>query len=177
MTNRIADLGPIMQLAYVPADIGAALDFWIGTMGAGPFYRLEHIAANRVLYRGAPATIDFSVLIGYWGDLQIELIEQHDETPSIYTAWCAAGLEGLHHVCVAVDDIAEARRLCTALGARFEQEVFLPGGVEAFYVDTGGGPGTMVEVIAPSPAMRDLFAMMREAARGWDGGDPVRTLG
>ena len=177
MTDTIASLGPIMQLAFVPDDIDAALAHWTKTMGAGPFYRLSHIAADRVLYRGEPTEIDFSVLIGYWGDIQIELIEQHDDAPSIYTAWRTQRREGLHHVCLAVDDIAHARAVCTAAGARFEQEVFLPGGVEAFYVDTGGGPGTMVEVIAPSADMKGLFAMMRDAAKDWDGTDPVRDLG
>ena len=36
MTDTIAGLGPIMQLAYVPRDVDATLDFWTKVMGAGP---------------------------------------------------------------------------------------------------------------------------------------------
>jgi hypothetical protein len=56
------------------------------------------------------------------------------------------------------------------------QEGKLAGGGEVIYVDTGGGPGTMVEILEPGPGTAGFFAMMREAARGWDGADPLRTL-
>jgi len=35
----------------------------------------------------------------------------------------------------------------------------------------------MVELLRPSPGTRELFATMAAAHRGWDGRDPVRTLG
>jgi len=172
----IAGLGPIMQLAYVPRDLDAAIAFWTRTMGAGPFFRLAHIAYKAATYRGQPSDVDFSVLIGYWGDMQIELIEQHNDAPSIYSAWTDAGQEGLHHVCLVVDDIANARVVCATAGATVAQEIFLDG-YEAFYVDTGGGPGTMVEVLERSEGFAAVCAMMRDAARDWDGKDPVRLLG
>ena len=37
----IARLGPIMQLAFVPADFGAALDYWTKVMGVGPFFHMQ----------------------------------------------------------------------------------------------------------------------------------------
>lgn len=177
MTASIASLGPIMQLAFVPRDMDAALDYWTRVVGAGPFFRLPHIAYQAARYRGAPSAVDFSLLIGYWGDLQIELIEQHCDSPSIYKAWLDEGREGLHHVCLIVDSIADARAACARAGARVEQELVLDGGGEAIYVDAGGGPGTMVEILQPVAGFDELCAMMREAARGWDGSDPVRALG
>ena len=39
------------------------------------------------------------------------------------------------------------------------------------YVDTGGGPGTMVEILKPGPGGREFFAHMKAAAN-WDGSDP-----
>ena len=47
----------------------------------------------------------------------------------------------------------------------------MAGGGEVVYVDTGGGPGTMVEILARGPGTDGFFAMMKEAARGWDGKD------
>jgi catechol 2,3-dioxygenase-like lactoylglutathione lyase family enzyme len=173
----ITALGEVMQLAYVPADFDAALRFWTQTMGAGPFFALDHVQLDEVKVDGAPASVDFSMMLGYWGDLQIELIRQHNDTPSIYKTWRDEGREGLHHVCILVEDMAEARRVCAEAGARVRQEAKVPGGGEVIYVDTGGGPGTMVEILKPAPGGRAFFDMMRQAARGWDGADPIRRLG
>jgi catechol 2,3-dioxygenase-like lactoylglutathione lyase family enzyme len=175
--GSVASLGEIMQLAYVPADFDGTLKFWIETMGAGPFFALDHVKLEDLKYRGQPADIDFSMVLGYWGDLQIELIRQHNDAPSIYEAWRDKGQEGLHHVCILVDDMMEARRTVADAAGIVAQEGKLIGGGEVIYVDTGGGPGTMVEILKPGPGGREFFAMMREAARGWDGTNPVRRLG
>ena len=155
--GSVASLGEIMQLAYVPADFDQTLKFWIETVGAGPFFAIDHVQLENVTYFGAPVEIDFSMVIGYWGDLQ--------------------GREGLHHVCILVDDMAHARDVCAKAGAVVAQEGLVSGGGEVIYVDTGGGPGTMVEILKPGPGSREFFAMMRDAARDWDGTDPVRKLG
>jgi catechol 2,3-dioxygenase-like lactoylglutathione lyase family enzyme len=173
----IARLGPVMQMAYVPPDLDAALRYWTETMGVGPFYRLAHIGLDAAKYRGEAVSMDFSVLIGYWGDIQIDLIEQHNDAPSIYKRWRDEGREGLHHVCIVVDDIQHARAVCREAGASVEQEVWVSGGGEAIYVDAGGGPGSLIEIIQLPQASRDFFAFMREEARSWDGTDPVRALG
>lgn len=175
MIEGIASLGPVMQLAYVPRDVTAALRYWTGVIGAGPFFSFPHIGYEAARYRGNPSQVDFSVLIGYWDDLQIELIEQHCESPSIYKAWRDEGREGLHHVCVLVESITRAREVCARSRGRIEQEVFLEG-AEAIYVDAGGGPGTLMEFVQPSRDLSNLFATMRDAARDWDGRDPLRTL-
>jgi catechol 2,3-dioxygenase-like lactoylglutathione lyase family enzyme len=174
---RIAGLGEIMQLAFVPADFDAALKYWTEVMGAGPFFALDHVKLEGVKHFGAPVEIDFSMALGYWGDMQIELIRQHNDAPSIYKSWRAEGREGLHHVCILVDDMAHARAVCGEAGAVVAQEGLVPGGGEVIYVDPGGGPGGLVEILKPGPGSRDFFAMMREAARGWDGSAPLRRLG
>jgi hypothetical protein len=176
MSASLAQVGDVMQLAYVPADPDAALAHWL-RLGAGPFFALDHVQLEDVRYRGQPAVVDFSMMLGYWGDLQIEIIRQHNDTPSIYRTWRDAGREGLHHVCILTDDMAAARAACAAAGAKVEQEARVPGGGEVIYVDTGGGPGTMVEILKPAPGGREFFGMMREAHRGWDGADPIRRLG
>jgi hypothetical protein len=175
--QRITELGEVMQLAFVPADFDGALKFWIETMGAGPFFALDHVQRIDCKHRGAPTHVDFSMALGQWGDMQIELIRQHNDAPSIYKAWRDEGHEGLHHVCILVDDMAHARAVCAGAGTTVAQEGIVPNGGEVIYVDTGGGPGTMVEILKPGPGSREFFAMMRDAAKGWDGSDPVRRLG
>jgi NIPSNAP len=57
------------------------------------------------------------------------------------------------------------------------QEAIVPGGGEVIYVDTGGGPGSVVEILKPAPGTREFFRMMREAHRTWDGKNPSGGLG
>ncbi len=171
----IAGLGQIMQLAFVPADIEAATSFWTGTMGVGPFFVLPHVRLEGLRYRGAPTDIDFSIRIAYWGDMQIELVQQHNDAASIFREPGAP--QGLHHICVVVDDIAPVRACCAAGGLDIVQEGHVAGGGEAIYVDTGGGPGTMVEFLKSTPGGAEFFGFMRQAARAWDGSAPVRVIG
>lgn len=172
----IAKLGSIMQMAYVPADFEGALKYWTETIGAGPFFSIEHVKLKEVKYRGQPSDIDFSMMLGYWGDTQIELIRQHNDAPSIFKSWRDQGREGLHHVCMLVDDLANARVACKQAPLAIAQEAIVPGGGEVIYVDTGDA-GSIVEILKPAPGTREFFAMMREAHRTWDGSQPVRRLG
>lgn len=175
--DSLAALGPVMQLSYCPADYDAALAYWI-SVGAGPFFEMPHVQLEDVKFRGQPSPIDFSMALGYMGDIQIELIRQHNDAASIYAEWRAEGHEGVQHMCVLVDDIAEARRRVSAQGGTVLQEATLPGGAGAvIYVDTGGGPGTIMEYLQIGDAGRAGFAMMRDAHRGWDGSDPIRGRG
>jgi methylmalonyl-CoA/ethylmalonyl-CoA epimerase len=175
--SLVAQLGTVMQLAFVPKDFDAALRHWTETMGVGPFFRMEHVKLLNAKHEGQPVEIDFSIAIAYWGDVQIELVQQHNDAASIYKTWLDEGGEGLHHVCVVVGDIAHARAVCARAGARVAQEAEVLGGGEVIYVDTGGGPGSMVEIIQLPESTLAGFAWMREQCRQWDGKDPVRKLG
>ena len=61
--------------------------------------------------------------------------------------------------------------------ATIVQEALVPGGGEVIYVDPGGGPGSLVEVLKPAPGTREFFKMMREAHRNWDGSGPSALAG
>ena len=87
---------------------------------------------------------------------------------------------GLHYVCILVDDIEEAYSACERQGAEIVIEgkfgnsrvIYLDPGPEA-----GGGPGRLVEVLQQDPDGPDLFGMIKAASVDWDGSDPVRPLG
>jgi hypothetical protein len=76
-----------------------------------------------------------------------------------------------------VKSIEEARAACAEVGA----EVLVEGKVgddgAVIYVDAGGGPGTVIELLQPMGGSEGLFDMMRDAARSWDGSEPLRKLG
>ncbi len=170
----ISAIGPVMQIAFVPADFDAAVRYWTETMGVGPFYLMENIQLGEGRYLGEPYECIFSIAIAYWGDMQVELIRQENDAPSIYR-----GQEGgaLHHTCVLTDDINKARAIAEASGAKILVEGKVAPDGAVLYVDTGGGPGSIVEILQMSSGSGGLFDMIKAASVGWDGTDPLRKLG
>ncbi|NWK99142.1 hypothetical protein DM806_26485 [Sphingobium lactosutens] len=174
--THLTKLGQVMQIAFVPEDFERALRYWTQVMGVGPFYLQPRLSVPTMRYRGEPTTAVFTVAIAYWGDIQIELIEQHNDAPSVYKEWRDAGREGVNHSCILVEDIQEARRISEEAGMTIVQEI--PGeGWGVLYVDTGGGPGTLLEIIQPNEGMLSRFARIKAESVGWDGSDPVRYFG
>lgn len=173
----IKDIGPVMQIAFVPNDFDAALAYWTQVMGVGPFYLIQNIELGNMRYLGEPTDCKFSLALAYWGDMQIELIRPENDAPGIYRGKYGAGGDVLHHTCILTDDLAQARKTAEAAGAKVlvEGTVGEDGGV--IYVDTGGGAGSIVEILQPASGSESLFAMIKAASVGWDGNDPVRKLG
>ena len=174
-SETISALGDVMQLAFVPDDFDAAIEHWTKTMGVGPFYLIENIHLEGMKYKGAPTDAVFTLALAYWGDMQIELIRAENDAPSIYSGEYAA-TDGLHHVCMLVDDIVEARRVCAEQGAQVVIEGKF-GASEVIYVDPGQGTGHLVEILQQDTSGPDLFSIIKAASVNWDGSDPVRTFG
>ena len=84
--------------------------------------------------------------------------------------------DSLHHICIFVESIAEARRACAEIGAEILVEGKVGDSGEVIYVDAGG-PGHIVEQLQPMAGSEGLFAMMRDAAKDWDGSEPLRKVG
>jgi methylmalonyl-CoA/ethylmalonyl-CoA epimerase len=172
----LSRLGPVMQLAWLPEDFDAALRHWTEVMGVGPFFLLENIELVNMKYRGTPTKAKFTLALSYWGDVQIELIRPENDEPSIYSGEYAVR-DRLHHVCLLVDNIADAYAACAEMGAAIIVEGDVGDSGKVIYADPGQGPGSLVEMLQPQPGTADLFGMIRQAAAGWDGSEPVRRLG
>lgn len=168
--------GEIMQLAYVPRDFDATLRFWIERMGVGPFYMMEHMPYQDVVYRGKPISIDCSVALGYWGNIHIELINQHNpEVVSGYTEEHPVRRDGLHHVLVMSDDVDALHRDWLAAGAVELMTGRVPGAGRFIYLDVGDN-GPAVELVHLEPQFWTLFGYMQRRAADWDGRDPIRHV-
>ena len=152
--------GPVIQNGYVVHDLEEAAAHWSRKVGVGPFFAMEHIQFGPVTFRGAPLAIDMSVAVAQWGEIQIELIVQHDASPSIYTEFATRHGQGLQHLGV----MTSVQHGQTRNGIRFA------------YVDTDLHPGGMVEVIETGPAVQAFFSMVRTASQEWDGTRPLRRL-
>lgn len=168
--------GEVRQLAFVPHDFDAALKFWIERMGVGPFFLLEHLPYQDVVYRDKPIEIDVTVALGYWGDMQIEIIHQHnEELVSGYTEPNVARREGLHHMLVESDRVDELHAAWLAQGATELMTGTVPNAGRFIYLETGDG-GPHVELVHLEPRFYRLFDYIREQARNWDRTNPIRSL-
>ena len=171
MSRRV---GPILQNGYVVRDWRAAAEHWARELGVGPFFVMEHIAFRECRYRGAPAQIDMSVAIAYTGEQQIELVQQHNDAPSIYRDFLERSGEGLQHVGALVTDL-DAALDANGWRTRIVQDGTTAIGQRFAYVDTVRHHGTMLELIETTPKILAAFEHMKRAAREWDGTDPIRV--
>jgi hypothetical protein len=163
------------QVCWVVNDIDAAMEKWQRSASIGPFYIFRHPDIQDFRYRGNPGKLDMSVAIAQAGNVQIELIQQHDDRPSAYRDVYAPGQEGMHHICgFAADYDAELERY--RLQGLSIAHSGLAGDMRFCYVDTRSRMGCMTELLEERKFMRDMFRLIADAARDWDGTNPVRTL-
>jgi len=177
MQSVLSKIGPVMQVAYVPQDFYAAITYWTGVMGVGPFFQIPNAGLENVRYYGESTDMEFSLALAYWGDIQIELIQPVNDSPSMYVDWLAQGKEGVQHMCVLTADFEGAMAICTEHNLTTIHDADVPGGGKVAYVDTGGGDGTVLEILQPAPGSDEFFEMIKETCANWDGSEPIRKLG
>ena len=163
-----------MQNGYVVEDWRAAAEHWAKNLGVGPFFPMEHVPFAECRYKGEPTDIDVTVAIAYSGDYQIELVQQLNDAPSIYTEFSRHNAPGLQHVGTLVDDLDRALDE-NDFRDRIVQDGITRAGQRFAYVDTVLHNGTMLEIIETDESMRKGFAYMQNAAADWDGSRPVRA--
>ena len=167
-------LGPPVQIAYAVTDLDAAARQWTERFGAGPFFVSEHIAVSDVRYRSGSGSFDHSSAYGQWGEVMVELVKDHTVGPSPVADVVGPGGTGLHHLAYFVDDLATAQSALVGFGWPEALWARTPSGVAFAFHDAVGTHGHMIELYEGTPALRGFYAMVSEAASGWDGSDPVR---
>lgn len=168
--------GPVMQLGFVVPDLERAIRHWHENVGLGPFFVLEHVQFAATWYRGRPASVDMSVALAQWGAVQVELIQQFNDVPSIYSDFAGRPQGGLQHVGVMTDSVERDLERLRERSIVPVQWGSTANGIRFAYVATDHHPGGMIELIEHGPAIDGFFAMVREAAVDWDGSRPVRRL-
>ena len=83
--------GQVRQNGYVVNDVEAAMRYWSETLGVGPFFYAPRVPVKNFHYRGAPQPIEVSVALANSGPLQIELVQQRNDVPSMYKASSTPG--------------------------------------------------------------------------------------
>ncbi|TPN81116.1 VOC family protein [Mesorhizobium sp. CU2] len=157
-------LGPIAQVAYLVGDLDVAVRYWVEHFGVGPFFVQKHLKFTELVVNGAPSDVDFSIALAWGGGVQIELIEQHNQAPSVFRGFPYGAI---HHVGIRTMRLAEdAARLRTAGMREVQRGVATSGTVTAFF--DGNPVCGIVELIQPADG-GTLLEKMKKAASEWDG--------
>ena len=131
--------GGIRQNGYVVRDIRTSLDHWVDVMGVGPWFYFDRVKVDWFRHRGVSSDIEMSIALANSGDLQIELIQQRNEAPSMYKEFLDAGREGLQHVAYWTRDYQALYDRVLARGYQIGHEGQIGGEQGRFaYFDTGG---------------------------------------
>ena len=169
--------GPARQNGYVVRDVRAAMDHWIKVMGVGPWYYIDRVKTDYFRHRGRDSGIEMSIALANSGNLQIELIQQRNDAPSMYREFLAAGREGLQHMSFWTTDYQALYDRALTLGYKVGHEGQIGGEKGRFaYFDTEIHPGTVIEISDISGGKGRFFERIRQAAANWDGTDPIRLV-
>ncbi len=164
---------PIFQYAYVVDDIEAACHQWHALTGAGPFFVSPHHVSPQHFHRGEPSRADLSYAFGQAGPAHIQLIQQHNDAPSVYREMVAAGSLGFHHVAILPADFDAEYSRYEAAG--FPAVTTLVSAARVAYMDTRKVLGCFVELYEDNAPLRATFARWKAIHDEWDGvTDPVR---
>ncbi|MEQ8282057.1 MAG: VOC family protein [Parvibaculum sp.] len=169
--------GKVCQNGYVVRDIEAALKHWTQVLGVGPFFYIDRVKCDWFTYRSEPSPVEMSIALANTGDLQIELIQQRNDAPSMYRDFLNAGREGLQHMSYWTVNYQADYDRALAAGYKVGHEGQIGGEQGRFvYFDTETHPGTVIEMSDISGAKGKFFAHIRRAAESWDGTDPIRPV-
>lgn len=171
--------GAIRQIGYVVKDIEKAMEHWI-KLGVGPWFYKEDVGSTEFRYYGKDSRIPkLSIALANSGDMQIELIQQRDDAPSLYLDSLQKNGEGAQHVAYWTADGFEA--ICQEL----RDQGYVEGhsgrmganrGPYAYFVHPEL-PSGMFEISDSSGGKAEYFAEVKRAAENWDGSNPIRRVG
>jgi hypothetical protein len=164
----------IMQIAYIVPDLQAAVREWVDRLKVGPWFVSSHFHGTDKQYRGAPTDVDMSIAMGYWNQINVELIQQNNDVPSVYREIADKRGYGFHHWGVASNNFDADFKHYRDQGYEVAFSTKIRGFRLAYFDSTDKLPG-MIELIEMSDGTRDMFGGWYRTALNWDGRDPVRS--
>lgn len=172
---KLSAHGHPFQYAWHVPSIDAAVDYWSTVVGVGPFFvnDVDSDDYDGFRYRGQPGRLAMRVAWGQSKEGQIELIEVGSSEPNVYHDLVAPDRTAFHHVGIWSDDYRADRAALEAAGFELAMDL-APSNI--CYFDTSAENGAMLELIERNDAITGLFALIAQAAEGWDGSRPLRTL-
>lgn len=167
------ELGAIFQIAYVVQDIRAAIHEHATRLRIGPWLLLEHFVPIWQKYRGRPTELDASLAISFSGSMMFELIQQHNDVPSVFQDVVKRRGYGLHHLAVSTRDFEGDCTKYRGLGYEPVFEAAGDGGLRVAYFDTQSILPAMLEIMDMPESVESRWASLQATCSHWDGRDPI----
>ena len=172
----IQPAGSIMELCHVVKNMDAAIGYWTEVIGAGPFYVFDIPATPGQMHRGEPARIDLRIAFGFSGGLLIELLQQLNDSPSVFREILDTKGEGYHHVMLRLP-FDEGRKRIERAGYELAFSGNMPNGERFALFDTRSGSGGFIELMDLTETTFGPIEKIHEAHLHWDGvTDPRRDF-
>lgn len=169
-------LGAPVQIAYAVPDAEVAAHRWARDLGAGPFFLRRHIPLASVTHRGAPSTFDHTSAYGQWGNVMVELVQDHGTGPSVVRERYAPHESGLHHLAYFVDDLDATTAALASLGYPLATAAATSSGLRFHFVDATADLGHYLELYERNEHLGAFYDRVAGASSGWDGSEPVRIV-
>lgn len=169
--------GTVRQVGYVVSDIERAMAQW-ARLGVGPWFYKEDVGTTEFRYYGQATTPPrLSIALANSGDVQIELIQQRDDVPSLYRDSLRQAGEGAQHVAYWTPDRYD-EYADTLLRLGYEEGHAGRMGTRGRfgYFRHPDLPSALIEISELSGGKGEHFDRVRAASQGWDGTDPIRAL-
>jgi Glyoxalase/Bleomycin resistance protein/Dioxygenase superfamily len=112
--------------------------------------------------------------------MQLELIQQHDDTPSIFTEFLAANGPWYHQLAYWTEDFDATMKAVESAGWPVVWSGGEGFGVRFANVEPPNSPVHISQVVEVSELTEQTAAsskFIRDAAANWDGSDPIRDMG
>jgi hypothetical protein len=164
----------IIQVAYVVENIETAMGDFTRRLGMGPWFVSGPFVPKQGRYRGKPTHMRLTLAVTFAGHVMFELIEQHDEEPSVYREMIDTRGYGFHHWAMPVENLDAAVARYAADGYEVAFSDLSPRGARIAYLDSLRDLPGMLELIEMSPDLEGKYTRMYLASVGWDGRDPIR---
>lgn len=162
------------QLGFLVDDLLGAAAHWSRVFGVGPFHVMP-VVDQHATYRGEPGTVTLQIAVAQSGPVQIELVEQHCDRPSVYREWRRGRVSGLHQLCTVTPDYEGKKAHYRDLGYELACES-AGGSFRVAYFDTSADFGFYTEVVEQTPRFLTQLTNVSRTCATWDGTDPVRIL-
>jgi len=166
----------VIQMAYVVADLHAAMTQWSSKLKVGPWFVLEHFTGVDPVYRGQPSRADVALAMSFAGHMNIELIQPNNDAPSVYREMIERRGHGFHHWGVATCSFDAAVARYQRDGYELAFLAAVPSGGRVGYMDTTAVLPGFTELIELGGAFEEVFGRFYRASINWDGQDPVRSF-
>lgn len=166
----------LVQYAFLVEDLAKAIEYHVRTLNIGPFFILPGRKPPRI-YRGMESATETSLAMAFSGNINVELIEMHDEEPSIFLEGREKFGFGFHHHGMAHEDVEAVLPTYFAEGFTEVSRNAVPTGGEVVFLEppTGAMRG-FLELIPANQGMDATFTRFWQAAQDWDGTDPIRPF-